>query len=70
MLTLCGSIAAQEQQDNADLRQRIGEKFDHVAESLTNVGHIRIDSILEEKKTITVYAGANSTYIPYREDNV
>ena len=70
MLTLCGSIAAQEQQDNADLRQRIGEKFDHVAESLTNVGHIRIDSIREEKKTITVYAGANSSYIPYREDNV
>ena len=65
MLTFCGIISAQEQ-----LRQRIGDKFDEAAKGRTNVGHVKIDSILETKKTITVYAGANSSYIPYREDNV
>ncbi len=70
MLSLCGGLVVQAQQDDESLRRRIGEAFDHAAEGRTNIGRVRIDSILETKKTITVYAGANSSYIPYREDNV
>ena len=61
LLTFCSIINAQEQ-----LRQRIGEKFDEAAKGRTNVGRVKIDSILETRKTITVYAGDNSSYIPYR----
>ena len=62
MLALCGSINAQTQQES-ELRQRIGEKFDQVAKGRTNVGRVKIDSILETKKTITVYVTGNFPYL-------
>ena len=53
-----------------ELRKQIAEVFDNVSHRVTNIGRIQIDSIKEDKKTLTVYAGANSSYIPYRKDNV
>ena len=70
LLALVATSGVSAQSDTPELRQQISEVFDRVARRLTNVGQVKIDSIVTEKKTITVWAGANAPYIPYREDNV
>ncbi|MBQ8098429.1 MAG: xanthan lyase [Bacteroidaceae bacterium] len=70
LLALIATPGLMAQNDTPELRKQIGEVFDQVSRRLTNVGRVKIDSIRTHKKTLTVYAGDYSSYIPYREDNV
>ena len=68
VMLVAATAAAQE--DTLELRQRIGQVFNDVRTRLTNSGRFGIDSVQVTKKTVTVYAGEGSSYVPYREDNV
>ncbi len=67
-LAVSGGLRAQEV--TPELREQIGQVFNGVRQRLTNAGRFGIDSVLVAKKTVTVYAGEGSSYVPYREDNV
>lgn len=53
-----------------DLCQRIGKYLDCVASREVSIGPISIDSVATEGKTLQLFANANCSYIPFREDNV
>ena len=69
-LLALAATAGMARDDTPELRGQIGDVFNRVAQRLTNVGRIKIDSVRADKKTVTVFAGNNASYIPYREDNV
>ncbi len=69
-LLALATTAGMARDDTPELRGQIGDVFNRVAQRLTNVGRIKIDSVRADKKTVTVFAGNNASYIPYREDNV
>jgi len=58
------------QELSADVRQKIGELLDNIAQKEISVGRIKIDSVAVEGKTLQLFANMNCAYIPFREDNV
>ena len=58
------------QELSQDVRRKIGEYLDDVAEKEIVVGRIKIDSVAVEGKTLQLFANMNCAYIPFREDNV
>ncbi len=70
LLALTATSGLKAQEDTPELREQIGQVFNSVRTRLTNAGRFGIDSVRVTKKTVTVYAGEGSSYVPYREDNV
>ena len=70
LLVLTATSGLKAQEDTPELREQIGQVFNSVRTRLTNAGRFGIDSVRVTKKTVTVYAGEGSSYVPYREDNV
>lgn len=53
-----------------DIRQEIGKYMDGIARKEVAIGHIKVDSVAINQKTLQIFANMNCSYIPFREDNV
>ena len=62
--------AGNAQELSTDIRQNIGKYLDDIARKEVSIGHIRIDSVAVDGKTLQLFANMNCAYIPFREDNV
>ena len=62
--------AGNAQELSTDIRQNIGKYLDDIARKEVSIGHIRIDSVAVDGKTLQLFANMSCAYIPFREDNV
>ena len=62
--------AGNAQELSTDIRQNIGKYLDDIARKEVSIGHIRIDSVAVDGKTLQLFANMSCAYIPFREGNV